>query len=274
MKRAWLVAVAAASLSLAVACKKASKPRAAVVNADGAVAVDAGAPAPDAADTDAAPLTPPIPSGKVGIQVLGLEYEGHEAKMLPAIRADGAQIAAMWVGDDGGRGYLDLKLQIVDVKTGKIVDDRRLVDPEETTATQGDDGSFDPKVLEAVKQRVADANALFAAATWRSMVSHAGDPGDPEAPIVAAGINWSLDDKRHLIGTRAGQTVFDRKYTQMTGKLGPRDHVPDEMCPEIITLSAIHVDEPSSQALVAFGRQPGHNCGAPGDDLAVITLPK
>lgn len=274
MKRVWLVAsLSFGSLSFAVACKKAAKSP-----ADAApVVVDAAAVVGDAAAAapEPGPLTPPVPAGKVGIQVLGLEYEGHEAKMLPAIRADGSQIAALWVGDDGGRGYLDLKLQIVDTKTSKVIDDRRLVDPEETTAGQNEDGAFDPALLEKVKTRVADANAILGAGEWRALESHLAEPGDPDAPIVAAGINWTLDTKYHLVGTRAGRKVFDRTYTALTKKQPPRDHVvDDEMCPVIITLAAIHVDAPSGQALVAFGRQPGHNCGAPGDDLAVIALPK
>lgn len=272
MTYARLAAVASLALVSLAACKKASKPPADATS----VVVDAAVATVDAAaaEPEPGPLTPPVPAGKVGIQVLGLEYEGYEAKLLPAIRGDGSQIAAAWLGDDGGRGYLDLKLQIVDAKTGKVVDDRRLVDPEETTAAQGEDGSFDSKLNDAVKKRVADANAILGAGEWRALQSHVAEPTDPEAPIVAAGINWSLESGLHLVGKRAGKVVFDRTYSQLTNKKAPRDADDDDMCPDIITLSAIHVDEPSSQALVAFGRMPGHNCGAPGDDLAVIALPK
>jgi hypothetical protein len=262
-----------AALLVGAGCKKAAKPP-----TDAApITVDAAALATDApaAEPEPGPLTPPVPAGKVGVQVLGVEYEGYEAKLLPAIRGDGAQFAALWIGDDGGRGYLDLKLQLLDAKTSATVDDRRLVDPDETMAAQGEDGRFDPKMLEAVVKRVADANALFASGDWRALKSHTADPADPDVPIVAAGITWTLDTKYRLVGTRAGKKVFERTYTQLTRKQPPRDHVvDDEMCPVIITLSAIHVDEASSQALVAFGRQPGHNCGAPGDDLAVIALPR
>src|SRR5688572_26701567 len=167
MKRAWLAAIAVLSL---LACKKSAKPPADAPPAP----LDAAAAVVDAADgpPDTGALTPPVPAGKVGIQVLGLEYEGHEAKLLPAIRTDGTQIAAVWVGDDGGRGYLDLKLQIVDAKTGKLAVDQLLVDPDETTAAQREDGTFDPKVLAAVQKRVADANAVLAASEWRPLASH------------------------------------------------------------------------------------------------------
>lgn len=269
---AAVVALGVALVATA-ACKKAAKPPADAppppADAPPAAVVDAGDVAPDMGA-----LTPPVPAGKVGIQVLGVEYEGHEAKLLPAIRGDGAQIAALWMGDDGGRGYLDLKLQLLDAKTGKVVDDRRLVDPDETTTAQREDGTFDPKVLDAVKQRVAGANAIFATGDWRALETHHAEPTDPEAPIVAAGINWTLESGLHLVGKRAGKVVFDRTYMQLTGKKQARGADDDDMCPDVIVLSAIHVDEPTGQALVGFGRQPGHNCGAPGDDLAVITLPK
>jgi hypothetical protein len=273
MKRAACIVIASLSFAgVAAGCKKAAKPPADAPPPP----IDAAAAAPDA-DGEAlgdAPLTPPVPAGKVGIQVAGVEYEGHEAKLLPAIRGDGAQIAAASVGDDGGRGYLDLSLRIVDVKTGKVVEDRRLVDPEETMTAQRDDGTFDPAVLAAVKARVAAANALFATGDWRALQTHDAEPTDSEAPISAAGIEWTLASGLHLVGKRGGKVVFDRTYMQLTGKKQPRGVDDDDMCPDIIVLSAIHVDEPTGTALVGFGRQPGHNCGAPGDDLAVITLPK
>jgi hypothetical protein len=233
-----------------------------------------GAAAIDAASVDAVPgpLTPPVPSGKVGIQVLGLEYEGFEAKLLPAIRTDGSQVAAVWVGDDGGRGYLDLKFQLVDARTSKVVSDQRLVDPDETNAALGDDGQFDPAVVAAVKKRVGDVNAFLAAGQWRALDTHTAD-GGPDAPIVAAGINWSLEDGARLVGTRAGKKVFDKTYAQLTGKKAPGGDSEEDMCPDVLSLSAVHVDEATSQAVVAFGRLPGHNCGAPGDELVVIALP-
>lgn len=274
MMRGWFVAVASLLVSgtLAVGCKKSAKPPADAPPPP----VDAPALTVDAASADGDPeaLTPPVPAGKPGVQVLGVEYEGHEAKLLPAIKGDGSQVAALSIGDDGGRGYLDLALQIVDGKTGKLVEELTLVEPDETTAAQREDGSFEPALLDAVKRRVADANARFATGDWRALASHAADPADAEAPIVAAGITWSLESGLHLVGKRAGKVVFDRTYTQLTGKKAPRGLDEEDMCPDIVVLSALHVDEPTGRALVAFGRQSGHNCGAPGDDLAVIALPR
>ena len=263
MKRLIFVAIALAG------CKKSAK----VTDAPPPPPIDAAAIDASTSDAAPAPLTPPVPSGKVGIQVLGLEYEGFEAKLMPAIRSDGSQVAAVWIGDDGGRGYLDLKFQLVDAKTNKVVDDRRLVDPEETNAAMRDDGTLDPKVLDAVKTRVGDVNALLSAGEWRALDTHAAE-NDPDAPIVAAGINWSLEDGAHLVGTRAGKKVFDKTYTQLTGRKTPGGGSEEDMCPDVLSLSAIHVDESSAQAVVAFGRLPGHNCGAPGDELVVISLPK
>jgi hypothetical protein len=136
-----------------------------------------------------------------------------------------------------------------------------------------DDGQLDPKVLDAVKKRVGDVNALLSAGEWRALETHAAE-GDPEAPIVAAGINWSLEDGAHLVGTRAGKKVFDKTYAQLTGRKAPGGGSEEDMCPDVLALSAIYVDEPTAQAVIAFGRMPGHNCGAPGDELVVIALPK
>jgi hypothetical protein len=129
-------------------------------------------------------------------------------------------------------------------------------------------------LLDAVKQRFAGSNALFATGDWRSLQPHHAEPTDPEAPIIAGGINWTLESGLHLVGKRAGKVLFDRTYMQLTGKKQARGPDDDDMCPDVIVLSSIHIDEPTGTALVGFGRQPGHNCGAPGEDLAVITLPR
>src|SRR5262245_8207224 len=93
-------------------------------------AVDA-APAVDAMEVDAGPppLTPAVPAGKIGVQILDLEYGGMNAPGLPAIRDDGSQYAVVALADDGGRGYLDLTLRLLDGKTGKVAKEWVLADP-------------------------------------------------------------------------------------------------------------------------------------------------
>lgn len=266
-----IVVAALAALALA-GCKKASKPGPAKL-IDAVAALDAAPPPPDAPDVEG-DLTPGVPAGKPGVQVKGLEYEGHEAKLLPAIRDDGRQFAAVVIGDDGGRGYLDLRLRVLDAATGKLVEDRVLADPEETSKAQDEDGTIAPALLATVRSRVADANTLLGQATWRPLESFDADPADAEQPIVAAGIEWYLGDGLHLLGKRHGKIVFDKTYQQLTGKAHPKAGGDDDMCPDVIALDALHLDAKTGTALVAFGRQPGHNCGAPGADLAVIALPK
>lgn len=281
--RALCSVVAALALASAAGCKK--KTTTAAKAADAAVAavpLDAAVAAVvvDAAggnDAEGPPLTPPVADGKPGIQVKGVEYEGHALKMLPAIREDGGQIAAVTFGDDGGRGYLDMRLQLLDTKSGKITEDRVLVDADETSKSQGEDGAFAPALLDTVKKRIADANALLAAATWRALEPSTAPDDDPEAPITAAGISWTLDEKLKLVGKRADKVVFEKTYTQLTGKKAPKVTAADDeegMCPDIVVLEGVHVDTKSGHALIEFGRQSGHNCGAPGADLAVIALPK
>lgn len=263
--------LAAALVALALTgCKKSAKPAPARA-IDAAAAID-GAPAADAPD-EPPDLTPAVPDGRPGVQIKGLEYEGHEARMLPAIREDGARFAALAVGDDGGRGYLDLRLQLVDARTGKLIEDRVLADPEETTRALGEGDAIAPELLATVRTRVAEANALLAGSTWRGLDSVEGDPVDPEASIKAAGLDWTLTDDLHLVARRGTKVVLDRTYAQLTGKPRPSAGGDDDMCPEIIALEAIHVDAPTRTALVSLGRVPGHNCGAPGADLAVVALP-
>lgn len=267
----WLLVAAA----VAGGCKR----RAAVAGRDGGAAAAAAGDAASLAPTaDAAPgpTTPPLGAATVGVQVLGLEYEGYEARGLPAIRADGAQIAVVSVGDDGGRGFLDLRFQVLDTASGKLVEDRVLVDPDETNQalSAAGDAIVDEALQDVVRQRVAGANAFLAAASWRPLTASLADPGDHDAPVVAGGVAWSLDDRLRLIGRRGGKQVFERGYAQLTGKRAPAPAADDDMCPELVVLDGLHLDESTGKLLVSFGRESGHNCGAAGADLAVIDLPR
>ena len=177
MRTAWSIAALVACLGFGseLGCGGKKKPPPAVVAIDAAavvaVAVDAAVASIDAGPP---PLTPP--AGARGVQILDLQYAGFEAPGLPAIRADGSQVAAIVRADDGGRGYLDLRFVLLDGATGKVAKTIRLADPDESSEAESKDdaaGNLDAEnaLFAKVRTRVADANAVVATGTWRSLVT-------------------------------------------------------------------------------------------------------
>ncbi len=253
MRTSWMI-VLGCGLTLA-ACKKeaAPQPAPAVVVADAAVAVAVAVP-----DAGEAPLSPAIPAGKLGVQVIDLQYGGFEQPGLPAIRDDGSAIVVTSAGDDGGRGYLDLELLVLDGTTGAVTKTHVLADPNETSAADDQD----PAKLDAIaRTRIAEANATFATGTWRTMVA------DPD-------LTFALDQaKGNVTIARGGKTIA----TASVAKLLPKAKPPagDEGCgSEDARLAGAYVDAASKRALIEIGYSAGgHNCGAAGPAYAVVAIP-
>ena len=256
MRTSWMI-VLGCGLTLA-ACKKkeaAPQPAPAVVVADAAAAVAVPVAVADAGD---APLSPAIPAGKLGVQVIDLQYGGFVQPGLPAIRDDGSAIVVTSAGDDGGRGYLDLELLVLDGATGAVTKTHVLADPDETSAAD----EQDPAKLDAIaRTRIAEANATFATGTWRTMVA------DPE-------LTFALDQaKGNVTIARGGKTIA----TASVAKLLPKAKPPagDEGCgSEDARLAGAYVDAASKRALIEIGYSAGgHNCGAAGSAYAVVAIP-
>lgn len=283
MRSPWMIAVGC-GLTMA-GCKKkeeAPKPATAMVASDAAVGPpDAGA----VIDAGPAPLTPAIPAGTIGVQVNDLEYGGFEQPGLPAIRDDGGLVVVTSVGDDGGRGYLDLRMLVLDGATGAVTKTLVLADPDETSdAGQKDEG--DPalgaaaKLDETARKRVVEANAVLAAGTWRTMVGAAtratdGDPLADREPQVVGDLSFKLDAAKGVVTiARAGATVATATVAKLMPKATKRG-ADDEGCGgDAPYLRGVYTDLPSKRALLEIGYLAGgHNCGAGGQGYAVVAIP-
>lgn len=249
----------------------------------GTVAIDAAAapPAVDASDEDAPPppLTPAIPAGKIGVQVVDLTYGGVETPGLPAIKGDGSVIAAASLADDGGRGYLDLTLRTLDTRTGAVTATMVLADPEKTSDAEQKEPSELPKVEEAAKAAVAEANQLFAAGDWRTLTGtvplQVSDSAEYSDEITFGDLVYKLDVKKQTLTiSRAGKSVATHKL----GKLFtvPRPAGDEDMCSgDGPFLRAIYTDAAAAKVLVEIGFVAGgHNCGAQGSVYTVVPLPR
>lgn len=284
MRTASSIAALMACLGFGLGCsgkKKAAPPvvaiDAAVDAAAVVVAVDAAGPSVDAGPP---PLTPP--AGARGVQIVDLQYAGFEAPGLPAIRDDGSQVAAIVRADDGGRGYLDLRFVLLDGATGKVAKTIRLADPNESSAAESKDdeaGNLDAEeaLFAKVRTRVADANAVVATGTWRSLVTteRADDnaPPGPSEALTVGDLTFTYDlGGRKLSVARAGRQVAAHDLTRLVPKAGPDTDTP---CPgDLGYLRALHVDAATKKVLVEIGAWPqGHNCGGNGPIYTVIPLP-
>lgn|GEM_PF-3278845 len=244
------------------------------------IAVDASAAPADAA---LVPLTLAIPTGQVGVQILDLQYGGVASPGLPAMRADGKQIAAIAVADDGGRGYLALSLRIIDADTAAVVKEWVLADPDQTTAAEADtDSGVTAAVAGAVRAQVAEANAALAAETWRALAPVV--PKEPETDstvpltITVGAVGFTYVQGR-LTVVGPGTKPLERRYDQLTGQdLPNRKRKPKEndaeSCRDLREyLQSVAIDDASQRALITFGFTSGHNCGAPGPVFGTLALP-
>ncbi|MBK9034508.1 MAG: hypothetical protein IPL61_25120 [Myxococcales bacterium] len=279
-----LVAIALVVTSVGCARTKRRPPAPTAGDAAGAP-IDAGAPDVDAGlDAGPAMLTPA--PGARGVQINDLEYGGFAQPGLPAIKDDGSEVVATTVADDGGRGYLDLAVVVVDGATGRVRTRLRLVDPDETSAAiAADDTAGDQAATAAlaaqVQTRVAAANALVATGTWRTLTGarradDAGEPADPEALTVGdLTVTYALAGQTLTIA-RAGATVATHPLRALAPDLArPAPGAPDDACPgDLVYLAGAYPDPPSKRLVLELGRAAqGHNCGAAGQVYAVVPLP-
>jgi hypothetical protein len=269
------VALVVMGLALAAGCKKKDEKPAATPPPT--PAVDAP-PAIDAAVgvADAAPpaLTPAVPAGKVGVQILDLEYAGIATPGLPAISTDGKQFAVAIVGDDGGRGFLDLRLRTIDATTAKMVKEWRLADPDKTNGDGSADGPA-PAVLDAAKAAVAEANTALAATEWRSLTPVTLPPDtdkDAATTLTAGDTKFTYDDGKLTIAKDGAKPIV-KTYQEVTGEKPPTVSGDGDDCKSAtVYLSSVAVDPPSKHALVGFGFVTGHNCGG-APVYGVVALP-
>ncbi len=271
-----------ALLAVFASCKK-DKAKEFAGNAPPPVAIDAAAapPAVDAAEEDAPPppLTPAIPDGKIGVQILDLTYGGVETPGLPAIKGDGSLIAAASFADDGGRGYLDLVLYTLDTRTGAVTARTVLADPDKTSDSEQKEPSDLPRVEAEAKAAVAKANEQFASGDWRKMPGsdplQVSDSQEYTDEITVGDLLYKLDMKKQTLTiSKAGKKLATHKLTRLY-KVPKADAGDEDMCGDDSPfLRAIYTDAAAAKVLVEIGFVAGgHNCGASGSVYTVVPLP-
>jgi hypothetical protein len=264
--------------ALAAGCKKDQGKEGQPTPPVGNVPLDASAAPPVDDDAPPPPLTPAIPTGKIGVQIVDLTYGGVETPGLPAIKGDGSVIAAASFADDGGRGYMDAILRTLDTRTGAVTATMVLADPDKTSDAEQKEPSDLPRVEEEAKAAVTKANELFAAGDWRTMAGseplQVSDSAEYSDEITLGDLRYKLDVKKQLLTiSRAGKTVASHKVTKLYAL--PKTAGDDDMCGgDAPFLRAIYTDPTAAKVLVEVGFVAGgHNCGAAGSVYTVVPLP-
>lgn len=85
---------------------------------------------------------------------------------FPAISSDGKTIALVYSNDDGGRGWLNVAVQVIDARTSKVVRDDSIVSADELDP---ETGTVTDKLLAVATRRVAAIQKRLDDGHYRSM---------------------------------------------------------------------------------------------------------
>lgn len=194
---------------------------------------------------------------------------------LPAIADDGSRVVLGVQASDGGRGYPNLALVVLD-RADKTVDRRVVLDAEQVESATG------PVEVATHNTYLADSNT---AARWRPLaraeVKIDGAEGDPcGGELDAHSWTATVDDVtvRFDVGGRVqvvvgGKTVVDATHTDWLVAPHPMydGAGPDEVCENPVFLSGAFIDARRHLALVETGYFGTDTCWEPSDEYHVVT---
>lgn len=194
---------------------------------------------------------------------------------LPAIADDGSRVLLGRQGGDGGRGYPNLELVVLD-RADKTVDSRVVLDADQVEAASG------PVEVASHNTYLADSNA---AARWRPLaraeVKIDGAEGDPcTGDMDASSWTATVDDVtvRFDVGGRVqvvagGKTLVDATHTDWLVEPHPmyEGAGPDEVCENPVFLSGAFIDTRRHLALVETSYFGTDTCWEPGAEYHVVT---
>lgn len=205
--------------------------------------------------------------------------DGGEFKTtgMPAVADDGSRVLFDWQQGDGGRGYPNLRLQVVD-RDDQVLDSRLVLDADQV------ESMADAATVEVTShnQYLADSNATL---RWRPLATAPVEAataavGGDEADGYGAS-KWSstlgdlsvhFDVTAHLVIEQGGKVVVDKV---MWGWL-EQDHPmydgasADEVCSNPIYLDSVHVDGGRHLAVIGVEYHGNDTCWEPTGQYHVV----
>lgn len=234
-----------------------------------------GSPKPSALGNAAGYGGPPGPAPTIAWSG-GAPMNGGEFTIagMPAVADDGSRVLIGWQRGDGGRGYPNLRLQVVD-RADQVVDTRLVLDADQIEDL-GEDATVD---VAAPNQYLTDSNGAM---RWRPLataeVTDVSAGPDTEGPYptqwTAAldGITVRFDDAAHLVIEQGGTIVVDKV---MDGWL-TKDHPmyegagEDEVCSNPIYLGTVFVDGGRRVAVIGVEYHGNDSCWEPTGQAHVV----
>ena len=189
---------------------------------------------------------------------------------MPAVSDDGSQVLIDWVQGDGGRGYPNLRLLVVD-RADKTLDTKVVLDADQVEDMSG------PVDVAPFNGFLTDGNATM---RWRPLTSAAVE-GEPEGDEMYATRQTSklgdvavrFDDRAHLMIEQGGKVVVDtvkKEWLQVDRPMYEGAEA-DEVCSNPIYLSSVHVDGARRLAVIGFEYHGNDSCWEPSGQYHVVT---
>jgi hypothetical protein len=127
---------------------------------------------------------------------------------FPAISADGKTLAVQRHGEDGGRGYPGLSIQLLDVATSRVKRTVMVLDPDEYVPS---DDPKAPALRRKVEQRADVAQRLLDAGAYRALAVLGGSDAEP---MSAAGLRAEFDaEVARVIDVASNTVVWQRRFS-------------------------------------------------------------
>ncbi|HVV84250.1 MAG TPA: hypothetical protein VHE35_14355 [Kofleriaceae bacterium] len=233
-----------------------------------------GAPKPSSVGNVAgagAPAGPPPTIGWSG----GAPNEGgtFDVHGLPAVSDDGSRVLVGWEQGDGGRGYPNLRLVVLD-RGDQTLETRVVLD-----ADQVDDGATVD--VAPHDQYLADSNAKL---RWRALAPAPVEQvaeSEPEAEgpyptrqtATLGDVTIRFDDGGHLVIEQDGKPVVDKVESGWLVASHPMydGAGPDEVCSNPIFLDSAWVDAARRLAVVDVEYRGNDSCWEPTGVYHVVT---
>ena len=203
------------------------------------------------------------------------DYGEFKTTGMPAVADDGSRALIAWRQDDGGRGYPNLRLQVVD-RADQVVDARVVLDADQVEAM----AEASTVEVAAHNQYLADSNGAL---RWRPLAAapvEADAAGGVEADayggsawVSALGdVTVRFDITAHLVIAQGGKVVVDQVMTAWLAK----DHLmyegagADEVCSNPIYLDTVHADGGRRLAVIGVEYHGNDSCWEPTGQFHVV----
>ena len=237
-----------------------------------------GSPKPSALGNAAGYGGPPGPAPTIAWSG-GAPMNGGEFTIagMPAVADDGSRVLIGWQQGDGGRGYPNLRLQVVD-RADQVVDNRLVLDADQVEDL-GEDATVD---VTAHNQYLTDSNGAM---RWRPLATApveavtaevgsetADEDGASQWTATLGDVSVHFDIGAHLVIAQGGKVVVDNV---MDGWL-TKDHLmyegasEDESCSNPIYLDRVHVDGGRHVAVIGVEYHGNDSCWEPTGQAHVV----